>query len=178
MPLPSAVATPMGDRACAGNGGSRLERLVSDTVADWHRTGLLIETVQRWGVPAGGYLDGDAGAVDREARRTAAALHTPAGRQLAGRECREDSRVAPTDVTGLHRLALLIRERTGLNLLLLYDRWEQGQIVRGLIAHASALIVASIAGSLAIGGRRAPGSSRAGCPWWPRLCSGSRPSCG
>ena len=64
--------------------------------------------------------------------------------------CRQEGRIAPADVSGLHRLALLIRERTGLNLSLLYDRWQQGLFVRGLLLTLT-LIVTSIAGSLAIG---------------------------
>ena len=65
-------------------------------------------------------------------------------------ECRDERRVAAADVTGLQRLALLIRDRTGLNLSMLYDRWEQGLLWRGLLL-SLALIVTSIAGSLILG---------------------------
>ncbi len=150
MPLPSAVATPWAIALARGNGRSRLERLVSDTVAEWHRTGLLIETVQRWGVPADGFLTGMRSLwTEKRADGSLLCARQPDGNWPL--ECRENSRVAASDVTGMHRLALLIRERTGLNLSLLYNRWEQWQIGRGLFLTIG-LIVASIAGSLVVGG--------------------------
>lgn len=149
MPLPSAVPTPWAIALARADGGSRLERIVSDTVADWHRTGLLTATVGRWGVPVGEYLP---------AMQALWTAKHPDGRLVCTRqadgdwptECREESRVTPADVSGLHRIALIIRDRTGLNLSLLYDRWEQGQFFKGLLLSV-ALIVASIAGSLAVG---------------------------
>lgn len=149
MPLPSAVATPWAIALPRWDRGSALERIVSDAVADWHRTGLLTMTMEHWNVPPGNYL-----ATMRQlwsARR--AGGDYVCTRQADGNwppQCRQESRIAPADVTGLHRLALLIRERTGLNLSLLYDRWQQGLFLHGLLLTV-ALIVASIAGSLAIG---------------------------
>jgi polar amino acid transport system substrate-binding protein len=149
MPLPSAVATPWAIALSRADAGSALERFVSDTVATWHRTGFLADTVRRWGVPPGEYLT---------AMQALWSATRPDGSFVCSREpagswpteCREESRVAPADVSGLRRIALLVRERTGLNLSLLYDRWQQGQVVRGLLLTV-ALIAASIAGSLAVG---------------------------
>ncbi|MGD9509502.1 MAG: transporter substrate-binding domain-containing protein [Geminicoccaceae bacterium] len=149
MPLPSVVATPWAIALPRWDRGSALERIVSDAVADWHRTGLLTTTMERWNVPPGDYLT--AMHALWTARRADGGYVCQ--RQADGSwptECRQESRIAPEDVTGLHRLALLVRERTGLNLSLLYDRWQQGLFVRGLLL-TLALIVTSIAGSLAIG---------------------------
>jgi polar amino acid transport system substrate-binding protein len=149
MPLPSVVATPWAIALPRWDRGSALEQIVSDAVADWHRTGLLTAIVERWNVPPGDYLT-----AMRElwtARRADGSY--VCARQPDGNwppECRQEGRIAPADVSGLHRLALLIRERTGLNLSLVYDRWQQGLFVRGLLL-TLALIVTSIAGSLAIG---------------------------
>lgn len=149
MPLPSVVATPWAIALPRWDRGSALERIVSDAVADWHRTGLLTATMERWNVPPGDYL------TDMRALWTARQADGSylCERQADGNwptECRQEGRIAPADVTGLHRLALLVRERTGLNLSLLYDRWQQGLFLRGLLLTLT-LIVASIAGSLAIG---------------------------
>ena len=161
MSLPSVVPTPWAIALQRSDAGSRLERIVSDTVADWHRSGFLIDTVVRWGQPVGEYL-----AQLRELWSAKApdgsfvCTRTPDGQWPV--ECRDERRVAAADVSGLQRLALLIRDRTGLNLSMLYDRCEQGWLWRGLLL-TLALIVTSIVGSLILGAagawlviRRAP----------------------
>lgn len=149
MPLPSVVPTPWAVALARSDRGSALERIVSDTVADWHRTGLLVDTVQRWGIPGGDYLT---------TMRSLWTARGPDGSYVCSRQpdgnwpaaCRQENRIAPADVSGLHRLALLIRERTGINLSLLYDPWQQGLFLRGFLLTVT-LMATSIAGSLAIG---------------------------
>lgn len=149
MVLPSALATPWAVALARSEAGGPLERAVSDSIATWHREGVLLATTRRWGIPESDFLR------QQQALWTAVG---PDGQPLCRRqdddrwpaECRQESRWMVEDVGGLVRVALLIRERTGLDLSFLRRPHEQLQLLRGL-AYTLALIGLAILGSLAVG---------------------------
>jgi len=55
MPLDSLLLVPWAVALHRDAGGSRLEKFVSQTVSEWHRSGYLLELERRWGIPASPY---------------------------------------------------------------------------------------------------------------------------
>jgi polar amino acid transport system substrate-binding protein len=51
MPLPTLYQTPKSVALPPGEFGTRLEAQISNAVVDWHRSGLLRQLEQKWGVP-------------------------------------------------------------------------------------------------------------------------------
>ncbi|MBL0422008.1 transporter substrate-binding domain-containing protein [Ramlibacter sp. AW1] len=51
MPLPTLHVAPWAIAVHPDEGGGRLEARVSHAVADWHRTGLLLDLQRKWGIP-------------------------------------------------------------------------------------------------------------------------------
>jgi polar amino acid transport system substrate-binding protein len=149
MPLDSVVTTPWALALAKREKGGALARIVAETVADWHRTGFLIETMARWEMPVSAYLETMRAlwsAVDEQGQLVC--RMQPDGSWPAA--CRDESRLTVDDVTGVERLVLLIRERTGLNFSFLRSRFEREQLGRG-IRSTLILIVGSILGSIAVG---------------------------
>jgi len=72
-------------------------------------------------------------------------------------ECRNKLLLTSTDVGGLHRVGLLVRERIGLDLTILYDAYDRNLFLSG-IGMTLRLMAGSIIGSLLLvaWGR-----------WWP-----------
>lgn len=149
MPLESVVTTPWAIALARGEEHGPLARFVAEVVADWHRTGFLIEVMSRWEMPVSAYL---------QAMRTLWAARDEQGQLVCRMQpdgswpvaCRDQSRLTVDDVTGVERLVLLIRERTGLNFSFLRSPFEQQQLERG-IRSTLVLIVGSILGSIAVG---------------------------
>ena len=149
MPLDSVVTTPWAIALAREERNGRLARQVADIVADWHRSGFLIETMQRWGMPVSSYL---------ETMRTLWSARDEQGQYVCRMQpdgswptaCRDESRLTVDDVAGMERLVLLIRERTGLNFSFLRSPFEQHQLEQG-IRSTVILILGSILGSIAVG---------------------------
>ena len=141
--LPWAVATA-GEEA-----GGRLDRLLGDTLAEWHRDGFLQELEKRWGLPPSPYL--------RRARSTWGATDAtgePACRRdETGQwplECREVALVAGGELGGVSGMSLLLREATGLDISVLYDPLDRDLFLFGL-ALTLALSVVTVVGSIVLG---------------------------
>ena len=148
-PLPSMMISPWAVAIAALERGSQLERAISDAVADWHRSGWLIEAEKRWGIKPSRFL-----AETRELWTRA----KPDGGAVCARmpdgewpaECRNKFLLTSTDVGGLQHVGLLIKERTGINLTVLYDAYDRNLFLSGLWMTLR-LMVGSIAGSLILG---------------------------
>lgn len=148
-PLPSMMVSPWAIAIAASERGLRLEHAISDVVADWHRSGWLIETERRWGIKPSRFL---------------ADMHELWGRVGSGGdpvcvrlpsgewpvECRNRLLLTSTDVGGLHHVGLLLKERTGLDLTIFYDAYDRDLFLSG-IGMSLRLMVGSIAGSLILG---------------------------
>jgi polar amino acid transport system substrate-binding protein len=118
-------------------------------VAAWHREGTLIAAERRWSIPPSDFL-----------RRTAALWNDLDNqgellcqRQANGRwpdDCRNRALLNSTEVTGLMRLGLALKERWGVDLSVVYDSYDRGSFAMGLL-RTLLLVVGSMAGALAAG---------------------------
>lgn len=149
MPLKPVLVVPWSIAVARSPEAASLARLIGDLVADWHRQGTLIELERKWGLPPSDFL-----VEQRElwSRRDENGAHVCA--RLADGSwpaaCRNPAFVTARETTGLANLALQIKEGTGLDITLLYDRFERDLFIRGLLV-TLALIVASVGGSVLFG---------------------------
>lgn len=149
MPLGSVVTTPWAVALAREEENGPLARAIAEIIADWHRSGFLIDTMRRWQMPVGDYLESMHGQWSaRDEQGQYVCRMQPDGSWPAA--CRHESRLTVDDVTGIERLVLLIRERTGLNFSFLRSPFEQHQLARG-IRGTILLILGSILGSIALG---------------------------
>jgi polar amino acid transport system substrate-binding protein len=148
-PLPPTLSVPWAIALSRRDRGSAMERQLGDIVADWHRSGFLIEREKAWGLPPSQFL----------AEAHALWLRKDAsGRLLCGRdaagawpaECRNPVFVSSSDVGGLRRLGLWVKENFGVDLTLLYDDFDRSRFLAGL-AYTVLLMVLCVAGSLGLG---------------------------
>ncbi|HMR33831.1 MAG TPA: transporter substrate-binding domain-containing protein [Geminicoccaceae bacterium] len=149
MPLGSVVTTPWAIALAKSEENGPLARAVSQIVADWHRDGFLIETMRRWQMPVGDYLESMHAlwSARDEQGRPVCRMQPDGGWPAA---CRHESRLTVDDVSGIERLVLLVRERTGLNFSFLRSPFEQQQLMHG-VRGTVVLIIGSILGSIALG---------------------------
>jgi polar amino acid transport system substrate-binding protein len=56
MTLPTILEEPWGIAVKLEEREGAWGKFISETIADWHRTGLLIELEKKWQIPASGYL--------------------------------------------------------------------------------------------------------------------------
>lgn len=149
MPLQSVLLTPWAIAIHPDARGSRLERMIGDVVADWHRTGFLIETERKWNIPPGVFLQRT-----RELWTEVDGTGQPLCRRQANGQwpevCRNQALLASTDASGVLRLGLVIKERTGLDLSVLYDRYDRNVFLFALL-QSLALIAACLVGGFASG---------------------------
>lgn len=148
-PLPPALVTPWAIAIAYGERGSEFERILGDIVADWHRTGFLIEREKVWNIPPSKFL-----VESHQVWRRLDADGNPFCRRRAdgswNAECRNEIFLTSADVGGLARLGLWLNEHVGINLTPIYDRHDRSQFVRGL-ATTLLLTLLCISGSLAVG---------------------------
>jgi polar amino acid transport system substrate-binding protein len=118
-------------------------------VAQWHRTGFLITTEQKWGIQSAKFLkDAKAHWSQQDDKKNFVCQRDSAG--LWPTECRNPAFVRSDEVGGLLRLGLWIQENTGLNLTFVYDNYDRSVFLRGL-GYSIALMAGSIFLSLVIG---------------------------
>ncbi|MFN3460442.1 MAG: transporter substrate-binding domain-containing protein, partial [Oceanibaculum sp.] len=149
MPLPTLdeIGWAIGIRQQALGGD--LDRLLSDAVAEWHRSGLLLALEAKWGIKQTGFL------VEMNrlwtARDSAGDLICQRGPDgsfpAACRPTRVDSQQAAPRQPGALEARL---KSAGLNLTILYDPYDRAQFLRGL-ANTILLALGCIVLSVAIG---------------------------
>jgi len=148
-PLPPVMVTPWAIAIAARERGSEFEKVLGDIVADWHRTGFLIEREKAWNIAPSKFL---ADTHDLWQRKDAdGALFCKRGADGNwNAECRNKVFLASADVSGLAHAGLWLNERTGINLTPLYDSFDRMQFLKGL-ATTLLLTVLCILGSLVLG---------------------------
>ncbi len=122
---------------------------VGDALADWHRSGWLVDLERRWGLPPSRFL-ADAKVLWSQV--------SPDGQPVCRRQpngqwsavCRNRALLNAQDVTGLHNLGLELRNLTGWDLTFLYDQFDRARFLKGLGA-TLLLMLACVAGSLGLG---------------------------
>ncbi|WP_220702113.1 transporter substrate-binding domain-containing protein [Trinickia fusca] len=147
--LPLQMETPWAIAVARSEQGGELERFIGDTVAQWHRSGMLIELERKWGLRPSSFL-ADMHALWSRTDRSGRYVCTrgPDGRWPVA--CRNPAFVTSTDVTGLRGWGLGVLERTGIDLTYVYDDYERGEFLHALWL-TMALTVCCIVGSLACG---------------------------
>jgi polar amino acid transport system substrate-binding protein len=149
MPLQSVLLTPWAVALHPDARGSRLERLVGDAVADWHRTGFLIDAERKWNIPPGVFLQRT-----RDLWSETDGTGQPLCRRQANGQwpevCRNQALLASNDASGVLRIGLVIKERTGLDLSVLYDRYDRNVFLFAVL-QSLALIAACLVGGFASG---------------------------
>ena len=149
MPLAVSLVTPWSIAIGRGEDKTDFEALVSDAVADWHRTGFLIEREKAWGLQPSKFLQ------DMRVRWT---QKSPDGQFVCRRfadgsitpECRNPIFLSAADASGLRRFGLQIKDLTGIDLTILYDDYDRSAYFSGLLI-TLLLTVLCIGGSLAVG---------------------------
>lgn len=148
-PLPPAMVAPWAINVSRREAGTELDRKLGDMVAQWHRTGFLITTEQKWDIQPAKFLkDAKAQWLQQDDQKNFVCQRDNAGLWLI--ECRNPAFVRSDEVGGLLRLGLRIQESTGLNLTFVYDNYDRSLFLRGL-GYSIALMVGSIFLSLVFG---------------------------
>lgn len=149
LPLKPVLVVPWGIALRRGPETASLARLIGDLVAGWHRDGTLIDLERKWGLPASAFL-----ARQRELwqRRDASGAYLCARRadDQWPAECRNPAFVTASETSGLTAVGLALRQRTGLDITILYDPFERALFLRGVLVTLG-LILASAGGSILFG---------------------------
>jgi polar amino acid transport system substrate-binding protein len=149
LPLPPTLETPWAIAIADKERGTQFEQFLGDALADWHRSGFLLEREKAWGIPPSKFLaDAHALWTRKERDGTPFCRREPDGHWRP--ECRNKVFLTSTDVSGFAQLGLWLNEATGLNLSLIYDPFDRVEFLLGL-ATTLLLTVTCIAGSLAVG---------------------------
>lgn len=150
MPLPSLLVSPWAIAVKQGDDGAELDRAIGDAVAEWHRTGFLLDLERKWHLRPSKYLQE---AHARWSQRAADGAYV-CTRSASGewpQQCQEQLGRAAEAATPLQRLGVQINELTGLDFSLVYDSYDRAAFVRGLLV-SLALIAACVIGSIAVAG--------------------------
>lgn len=130
-PLPLALVAPWAMMIGRDEKGGEFERLLGDIVADWHRSGFLIEREQAWGIRPAQYLrDTRALWQARDEQGQFLCQREPDGDWPLG--CREATLITAGEAEGLRNLGLKFKEWTGVDLSFLYDPFDRTRFLHGL----------------------------------------------
>lgn len=148
-PLEPQLVTPWAVAIARSEQGTELEHFLGDTIADWHRTGFLIARERAWGVPPSQFL------ADMHTLWTAVGAD---GRPNCVRDadnrwpaaCRNRIFLNSTDASGLRRMGLWWKERTGMDLSFVYDSYDRSRFLLGL-ATTVLLMALCVLGSIVVG---------------------------
>ena len=160
--LPTRFVLPWAVAIAKEEGGGRLDQLMGDTLAQWHRDGFLQSLEEKWGLPPSPFLR-DARTTWQEVDETGELKCRRGEQGQWSLECREVALV--TGSGGLSGFSLTIMEVTGLDISILYDPIDRDVFLYGL-ALTALLSVITVVGSIFLGvlfgwlmHRRVPGVS-------------------
>lgn len=149
MPLPSTMLSPWAVALAKSEDGGALETTIADMIAAWHRDGLLLRLEKKWDLHPSVFV-----AETHELWKAKDASGQPVCRRQPDGAwppaCRNESLLTSQDVSGVHRLSLVLRETLGVDISLLHDAYDRNLFLGGLLVTLK-LVVACVLGSLAIG---------------------------
>ena len=147
--LPTRFVAPWAIAVRKEEAGGRLDRLLGDKVASWHRIGYLQELEKKWKLPPSPYL--------RQARelwqRKDEAGNFACRRDENGDwplECRERALVTPEELGGLTAISMAFKDATGLDVSPVYDPLNRNTFLYGLFLTV-ALSISTVVGSVVFG---------------------------
>ena len=147
--LPTRFVAPWAIAIKKEEAGGRLDRLLGDKLASWHRDGFLQDLEKRWKLPPSPYL--------RRARevwqRKDEAGNLVCRRDDAGNwplECRERALVTSQELGGLTAISMAFKESTGLDISPVYDPLDRNVFLHGLFLTV-ALSISTVVGSVVFG---------------------------
>lgn len=147
--LPVVLNAPWAIAIARKERGSAFDRWLGDTVADWHRSGFLLEREQAWGLPASRFLQDTRDLWARKQTDGSPVCSRGVDGQWPA-ACRNPAFMSSADVSGLMQWGLRLREATGIDLSILYDPEDRRAYASGLVMTLW-LTLACIAGSLMMG---------------------------
>lgn len=148
-PLPPQLVTPWAMVIARSEKGTEFEHWLGDVVAEWHRTGFLIERERAWGIKPTAFLADmhtQWSSVDAFGQRVC----VRDAQQQWPESCRQRVFLNSTDTTGLRSLGLWWKEHTDMDLSYLYDGYDRGRFFTGLLT-TIVLMVVCVCGSIAVG---------------------------
>jgi polar amino acid transport system substrate-binding protein len=147
--LSPSLVTPWALAIASSERGSDFERFLGDTVAQWHRTGFLIERERAWHLPPSQFLSNMHTLwTSTDTQGKALCSRNASGQWPAA--CRNKVFVNARDELGLRHLGLWWKEYTGMDLSMVYDSYDRKRFLIGL-ATTMSLMVLCVLGSLAVG---------------------------
>ena len=147
--LPTRFVLPWAVAVAKEEGGGRLDQLLGDTVAGWHRDGFLQSLEQKWGLPPSPFLR-DARITWQETDESGALKCQRSEQGQWPLECREVALVTGSGIGGLSGFSLTIMEMTGLDISILYDPLDRDVFLYGL-GLTALLSVITVLGSVVLG---------------------------
>ena len=163
--LPTRFVLPWAVAIAKEEGGGALDRLLGDTLAEWHRDGFLQSLERKWGLPPSPFLR-DARVTWQETDESGALKCQRNEQGQWPLECREVALVTGSGIGGLSGFSLTIMEVTGLDISILYDPLDRSVFLYGL-GLTALLSVITVLGSIVLGvlfgwfmHRRVPGVSQ------------------
>jgi polar amino acid transport system substrate-binding protein len=131
-PLAPTLSTPWAMAIRKQEQGSEFERMLGDIVAEWHRSGFLLEREKAWNVPPSKFVaDTNILWQQKDDDGNNYCKRSADGTWRA--ECRNQIFLTSTDVSGISQLGMLINEKLGVNLTLIYERFDRQQFIQGLL---------------------------------------------
>ncbi len=148
-PLPEVMGAPWAIQISREEAGSEMARLLGDIVAQWHRSGFLIERERAWGIqPTRFLVDEQVRWSRRQSDGTLACARDERGEWPV--DCRNLAFVRADEADGLLALGLWIRDKTDVNLTPLYNAYDRSIFLNG-IWHTLILMTGAVLGSLGLG---------------------------
>lgn len=148
MPLRSILSTPWAMAVARDERGGELEWFLGDTIAEWHRTGFLIDIANRFGMHLP-FLDEQQEIFSRRDANGELFCRRDGDRQWP-RACRNQQLLDLSELGSMHAFGYHLKAATGLDVSLLYDPFERMQMVQGLLL-TLLLVALTVPGSLLIG---------------------------
>jgi len=147
--LPTLFILPWAIAIRKEEAGGRLDRLLGDLVAQWHRNGFLRELETRWKLPPSPYLTSAKETwLERDEDGEYVCQRDEDGRWPLA--CREASLATGEDLDDISGIFLWFLERTGLDVSVAYDPFDRNIFLVGL-GLTAALSAFAVAAGIALG---------------------------
>lgn len=130
-PLSPSMTVPWAIVLARSELGSEFEYLLGDTVAQWHRSGFLLEKEKAWGLPPSKFLQDTHLLWKREVDGKPFCARQPDGHWTAA--CRNQVLLTAKDVSGLQAIGLWVRELTSLDFTIVYDEYDRTRFIKGIL---------------------------------------------